>query len=156
MSKEPIDETGIKYGKLRILGIANLDQRDPHKKWYKEYWVRCDCGRRKVVLASNIGRHGTTKSCGNCDKSKSEPARANLLQIYLTDKEMTVFTNYAKMIDYTNSAAGFVALMRGATGFTRDGEKRGHKFVRDAVKAFMRMSGRTKSSHRKRKDRRTI
>lgn len=52
-----IDRTGQRFGRLIVL------RRAPNKGSRVAFWVRCDCGAEKSVLAANLIQ-GTTISCG--------------------------------------------------------------------------------------------
>ena len=54
-----LDLTGKRYGKLTVLEFAYTDPKSR-----KSYWkCRCDCGREKIICASNL-KSGNTSSCG--------------------------------------------------------------------------------------------
>lgn len=56
------DLTGMKFGKLTVLGIAFKKPRKPHG--YRIYWkCRCECGNCCDVLSDNLTRDHTL-SCG--------------------------------------------------------------------------------------------
>jgi hypothetical protein len=67
------DRTGMRYGKLVVLGPGGTDKRG-RRKW----WVRCDCGTEKEISGSYLIK---TKSCGclqreairNYNKSRQLP-----------------------------------------------------------------------------------
>ena len=57
-SRKLIDLTGIRFGRLYVIGLA------PEKRYNKPAWLcRCDCGRVKVVPGNPL-RMGKTRSCG--------------------------------------------------------------------------------------------
>jgi hypothetical protein len=56
-----IDETGKRYGLLRVLWLSRRKKGD--KDWY--WRCECDCGR-KVTVSGNHLRSGHTRSCGYC------------------------------------------------------------------------------------------
>lgn len=57
-----IDLTGMKFGRLVVLGLA---YKKPRKRGgYAYYWrCRCECGKEKIVCGECL-RGGNTKSCG--------------------------------------------------------------------------------------------
>ena len=61
MSRELIDLTGQRFGRLTVLG------RDGTKKYCFDttptWRCRCDCGKECIVLGRNL-RSGATRSCG--------------------------------------------------------------------------------------------
>lgn len=60
-SRQKVDLTGHRYGKLTVLGPAeNIGERTAWR-------CRCDCGR-EIVVCSNRLRSGHTKSCGCMEK----------------------------------------------------------------------------------------
>jgi hypothetical protein len=57
-SRKFIDLTGVRFGRLHVIGLADL------KRYNKPAWFcRCDCGRVKVVPGNPL-RMGKTRSCG--------------------------------------------------------------------------------------------
>jgi hypothetical protein len=57
-SRKFIDLTGVRFGRLRVIGLADV------KSYNKPAWFcRCDCGRVKVVPGNHL-RMGKTRSCG--------------------------------------------------------------------------------------------
>lgn len=58
-----IDDTGKKYNRLTAIKPEN-------KNKYEKWWYKCDCGKTKLIIASQV-RNGSTKSCGcyNIEKS---------------------------------------------------------------------------------------
>ena len=69
---------GRKFGKLKVIGYAGTDRNrssadgeDCRKEGYgrRRWRVRCECGRQKLVFASNL-LSGRTRSCG-CAPRKS-------------------------------------------------------------------------------------
>jgi len=59
MSPRRIDITGLRSGRLVVLGYAHTDERSGRSYWH----VRCDCGMEKVVLGDSL-RTGGSRSCG--------------------------------------------------------------------------------------------
>ncbi len=53
------DLTGQKFGRLVVLGLADV----PDRKGFIFWRVRCDCGTEKTVMQNNLVS-GRTKSCG--------------------------------------------------------------------------------------------
>lgn len=54
-----IDITGMKFGKLTVIGRAKTK-----KKRTNAYWLcKCECGNKTIVLGISL-RNGTTTSCG--------------------------------------------------------------------------------------------
>lgn len=65
-----IDETGNRYGMLRVLK-RDTRPRKPTKSKPKTYWMcKCDCGKIISVQAYNL-RCGQTKSCGCYHKKRT-------------------------------------------------------------------------------------
>ena len=69
---------GRKFGKLKVIAYAGTDRNrssaageDCRKEGYgrRRWRVRCQCGREKIVFASNL-LSGRTRSCG-CARRKS-------------------------------------------------------------------------------------
>lgn len=56
--RKAIDRTGMRYGKLLVLGKAPTE--DARTSWK----CLCDCGRTVVIRATHIGHVNGTKSCG--------------------------------------------------------------------------------------------
>ena len=57
-SRKLIDLTGVRFGRLYVIGLAH------EKRYNKPAWLcRCDCGRVKVVPGDPL-RMGKTRSCG--------------------------------------------------------------------------------------------
>jgi hypothetical protein len=57
-SRKFIDLTGVRFGRLHVIGLADV------KRYNKPAWFcRCDCGRVKVVPGNPL-RMGKTRSCG--------------------------------------------------------------------------------------------
>ncbi len=56
------DETGKRYGKLRVLRSDDTRKDQPY------FLCRCDCGQEKSVRGANL-RSGNTTSCG-CSRKK--------------------------------------------------------------------------------------
>jgi hypothetical protein len=54
---EFIDLTGIRFNRLSVLALAD-ERRYGKPAW----WVRCECGREKIIPGSHL-RMGQTQSC---------------------------------------------------------------------------------------------
>ena len=54
-----LDLTGQRFGRL----VAEKRAACTRKKSVAEWWCRCDCGNKTVILASNLVR-GMSTSCG--------------------------------------------------------------------------------------------
>ena len=68
------DLTGKKFGRLTVMKFdKRVKETSKNKKiYYKYYWkCKCDCGKKTVVLASNL-INGNTKSCGCLQKEIQE------------------------------------------------------------------------------------
>lgn len=63
------DLTGMRFGRLRVLGPVQLTMDSPIKKWY----CKCACGKSAVVRGDCL-RQGSTSSCG-CLRSELSAAR---------------------------------------------------------------------------------
>ena len=93
-----IDITGKKYNKLKVISFYDITNNG--SRWLCE----CDCGKQKVIAASQLKR-GTTKSCG-CLRSakkyddKTKVFRKRLQYIYYQmkqrcyDKNNPAYSNY--------------------------------------------------------------
>ncbi len=58
ISREAIDETGNKYGRLLVIKEAKRNVRGA-------FWLcRCNCGNETVVVGGSLRRSGGTRSCG--------------------------------------------------------------------------------------------
>jgi hypothetical protein len=65
-SRKLIDLTGVRFGRLRVIGLADM------KYYNKPAWFcRCDCGRVKVVPGNPL-RMGKTRSCGCLHKERRQ------------------------------------------------------------------------------------
>lgn len=64
------DLTGQRFGRLVVLGLADV----PDRKGFIFWRVRCDCGTEKVIMQNNI-IYGQTRSCG-CLANEVRAARA--------------------------------------------------------------------------------
>jgi len=67
------DLTGQKFGFLRVTGYGSTHQ-------HRRYWrVKCErCGRRKVVLATNLVS-GRSRSCGCIGREKASARMQGLM-----------------------------------------------------------------------------
>ena len=59
------DETGKRYGKLRVIGYAGSDEAEGTKGGAM-WWVKCDCGNRKRARGSQLRAHKRI-TCGSCN-----------------------------------------------------------------------------------------
>lgn len=64
MSRELIDLTGQKYGRLTVLYEV---KRDKNNK--RQWFCQCECGNQKVIRMNEL-RDGRTKSCGCINKER--------------------------------------------------------------------------------------
>lgn len=64
------DLTGQRFGRLVVLGLADV----PDRKGFIFWRVRCDCGTEKVIMQNNF-IYGQTRSCG-CLSNEMRAARA--------------------------------------------------------------------------------
>jgi len=87
----PIDMTGDKYGKLKVLGFAHANPRS----WLCE----CECGVQKVVRGDHL-RGGLTQSCG-CLQAEARERR--------TENEIAIDGDIAKI--KLGGAKGGVAII---------------------------------------------
>lgn len=63
VSKNRIDLTGRRFGRLLVLSYAETNTR-------RAYWLcLCDCGTEKVISGKSL-RRGTTTSCGCLNREK--------------------------------------------------------------------------------------
>lgn len=93
--KKRKDMTGEKFGRLLVLEMI---YNDKHRAFCK---CICECGKEKIVLASNLKR-GTTKSCG-CLEKESRYNRNHVLN--LKGKKYGLLTVLEfKGIDHSGSA----------------------------------------------------
>lgn len=65
---------GNKYGKLTV-----LKEVEPTKSSQRQFLCRCDCGKEKIILGSNL-IYGESTSCG-CNKGYVEGTKINLLKM---------------------------------------------------------------------------
>lgn len=63
-----IDRTGMRYGKLIVIGWSHSQYRSPRHGSYQFWFCKCDCGKSTVVLGNNLVKKNTT-SCG-CNSSR--------------------------------------------------------------------------------------
>ena len=61
------DETGKRYGKLKVLSFDAVQRGEPY------FLCKCDCGQEKSVRGANL-RSGNTTSCG-CSRRKARKWR---------------------------------------------------------------------------------
>lgn len=61
------DLTGIRFGRLIVLGLHHKKQRynkNKTKAGHQYFWLcKCDCGNETIVLGDNL-KKGNTQSCG--------------------------------------------------------------------------------------------
>ena len=69
-----IDETGNRYGRLRVLGRA--DKKHQHGTTMAHWWCHCDCDKAIVVSGTNL-RTGRSRSCGCLRRDNT--SKANLV-----------------------------------------------------------------------------
>jgi hypothetical protein len=67
------DETGNRYGMLRVLRFDEMREGQPF------FACRCDCDREVSVRGANL-RSGNTKSCG-CSRRKPMPKQRGSIQM---------------------------------------------------------------------------
>ena len=90
-SKNFIDETGNKYGKLTVLYKV-----ENYSAIQGVYWMcQCECGNQKIILGSSL-RSGNTTSCGCIGKSKGE----YLIEKILEDNAFLYVKEYPIKIDH--------------------------------------------------------
>lgn len=65
---------GNRYEKLTV-----LKEVEPTKSSQRQFLCRCDCGKEKIILGSNL-IYGESTSCG-CNKAYVENTKINLLKI---------------------------------------------------------------------------
>jgi len=65
--KRHIDLTGMRYGRLAVLSLADGITNSRGAKWL----CRCDCGNEKIIPA-HFMRSGGVKSCGCLQKEKAK------------------------------------------------------------------------------------
>ena len=56
------DLTGKKIGRLTV--VRRVKRRLPKYKKYTWWLCKCECGKEKIILASNLNKPNGTKSCG--------------------------------------------------------------------------------------------
>jgi len=62
-----INLTGQKFGKLTVIKQENAPENIKNKKAI--YWLcRCECGRERTVLSSNLKKEKGSRSCGYCGR----------------------------------------------------------------------------------------
>ncbi len=61
-----IDLTGQRFGRFVVTKLFRMGSKNVGTKW----WVRCDCGATKTVLANSL-RTGKSKSCGCYKRDKA-------------------------------------------------------------------------------------
>ena len=75
LRKQPIDLTGQRFGRLRVISYAG------HIKRGRTAWLcRCKCGTKKVVASVQL-RGGYTKSCGCLRADKTKRGQYRLLNL---------------------------------------------------------------------------
>lgn len=74
MSNRIIDMVGQKYGRLTVIRQAGM--KDGKALWE----CKCDCGRTKIALGTNI-RSGITQSCGCLARETARKLIANILPL---------------------------------------------------------------------------
>lgn len=68
MSRPLTDLTGQRFGKLTVISMMEAGYKNSRYR----YWLcRCDCGKEKAVMATNL-TGGSTKSCGCSRKNVKE------------------------------------------------------------------------------------
>lgn len=60
------DLTGLKFGKLLVLGVSEVSRNGHYR-----YFVKCECGKEKTVLGTHLLQRNT-KDCG-CVKREGPP-----------------------------------------------------------------------------------
>ena len=65
-----IEETGVRYGKLIVLGRYNKGSKNEHVKWL----CQCDCGNVEPVCGTYL-RNGMRNMCNKCAAAAREEAR---------------------------------------------------------------------------------
>lgn len=65
-----IDLTGLKSGRLEVLGVAGRTQ-DNHLKWL----CLCSCGKRKHVASNSLTRKNPVQSCGCMNRTTAQVKR---------------------------------------------------------------------------------
>lgn len=58
----PIDLTGIKFGRLTVVSLQSAGSRGKHGR---EWLCSCDCGGQSIVKSGNL-RSGNSTSCPSC------------------------------------------------------------------------------------------
>lgn len=79
-----IDITGERYGKLIVIGLANV------RKHGKTAWIcNCDCGLKNIVATTTALKSGNTKSCG-CLRKEEKIAKPTIDLVGQQFSELTV------------------------------------------------------------------
>ena len=103
--KDTVDETGNKYGMLRVI------ERDLLKKELKHirgaYWIcECECGSKTSVCGGRL-RNGKAKSCGCLRERTIENTGINRLMLFYKNK------SWAKRRVFNLSKEVFYKLIKG-------------------------------------------
>lgn len=91
------DETGNKYGRLRVINFNGIN------KSHNALWnCVCDCGQ-SVVVIGNCLRSGNTKSCG-CINREGNPTHGlyyhPIYKSYMAAKARCTYSNQPNWLDY--------------------------------------------------------
>ena len=84
MSKQLIDLTGRRYGRLTVIEKAK-SRKTAYNTWHTMWLCQCDCGEKVTVWGENLKR-GVTKSCG-CYRSEASRKRLRAAYDALAKKE---------------------------------------------------------------------
>ena len=91
-----IDMTGMRFGKLEVLGLS---ERKGNRN--EKYWTcKCDCGNIKDVIGTSL-RGGNTRSCGClARKSQRETMKeTNKKQVDESTQKITSFLDISALSD---------------------------------------------------------
>ena len=72
MGRHYNDLTGMKFGKLTVIGLYDEVYIEPKNGYRRKKWIcQCDCGNITCVVGGELTKeHGGTKSCGCLQKEK--------------------------------------------------------------------------------------